>query len=198
MKQFEKELRSNALMTEYVNLVLTWQKSVNLIAPSTIPEIWTRHVLDSAQLFSFIPKEAKCLVDMGSGAGFPGIVLAILMKGAQRNTRVILVESDLKKSLFLKEVIRRLDLNAEVLTQRLETLSLPYVDVVTARALTSLKNLFQLGKGIIHPKTLCLFLKGEHVADELAEISCSTEIKKEKSITNSNGYILTIIGGEYV
>lgn len=198
MKQIENNLQSNPLLQDYVTLLLAWQKSVNLISPSTIETVWTRHVLDSAQLFPFIPKTARCLVDMGSGAGFPGVVLACLMKQEQRKTHVVLIESDLKKSLFLKEVIRRLNLNAEVLTQRLETVSMPQVDVVTARALSPLKQLFYLGKGFIQPDTLCLFLKGEHVDREIEEMPSLNCIKKEKSITNSKGCILIIKGGEHV
>lgn len=177
----------------FKEFLLKWQKSMNLISPSTVGEIWNRHILDSAQLYEYISKEARVLVDMGTGGGFPGVVLAIMNKELTGPlTDIYFVESDIKKSIFLKEVVREFGLAATVLNERIEKVPIKTADLVTARALKELKDLFKMGQGFITPTTTCLFLKGEKVEDEIARNPYSCHIEKIHSKTCENGYILKI------
>lgn len=178
-------------LKHYLDLLNNWQKAVNLISSSTLETAWHRHIMDSAQLYPLIPDTASSLVDMGSGAGFPGLVLAILNKANNGFLKdIFLVESDLKKCLFLKEVSRQLSVPVTVLNQRLETLSNISADVVTARALAPFEQLLQWGKSFITPHTTCLFLKGENSMSELSACSVSCHVEKIKSITNTKSFII--------
>lgn len=180
-------------LDRYVALLKKWQQAVNLISPTTISDIWNRHIVDSAQLYTCLPERAEIVADMGSGAGFPGLVLAILNKADNRpNRQVILIESDMKKSLFLKEIIRNLNLNAVVLNQRIETVSGVAADVITARALAPLEQLLKWGKPLMKKEAVCLFLKGENCDSEIQNCPCKCQIEKIKSITKSNSYVLKI------
>ncbi|MBR4927573.1 MAG: 16S rRNA (guanine(527)-N(7))-methyltransferase RsmG [Alphaproteobacteria bacterium] len=196
MKQFEEILKkSQSELQKFADFVLKWQKTVNLIAPSTIPTIWERHIVDSAQLFLYIPVDAKILADMGSGGGFPAIVLAIINKVVNGPIQCFyLIESDVKKSIFLREAARVFDLPVTVLNERLERVSLEKVDVVTARALKSVDELFELGQGIINSETVCLFLKGENVHEELKQNSHKCWVKIFPSITHDKGCVLKMRG----
>ncbi|MBL8629676.1 MAG: 16S rRNA (guanine(527)-N(7))-methyltransferase RsmG [Rhodospirillaceae bacterium] len=148
----------------YVDLLLTWNKKINLISKSTEADVWRRHILDSAQLYPLIPQDCLNLTDLGSGAGFPGLVLSIM---GVRGVR--LVESDARKCAFMREAARITGATATVLNQRAETVLPGAVDVVTARALASLPELLTLATPFIGPKTTCLFLKGQHIEAELTE-----------------------------
>lgn len=191
-QNFEFLEKSTPKLKEFSDFVLKWQKSVNLISPNTIKNIWTRHVLDSAQLYPYIPQTAHRLVDMGSGGGFPGIVLALINK-AQNGPieHFYLIESDVKKSVFLCEASRVFELPVTVINDRLERVCLSNIDVVTARALKDVNELITLGQGFISPQTECLFLKGETVDQELAQNMHACRVEKIKSLT-SNGFILRI------
>ena len=199
MKQLEVFLNhSEKDIYTYIDLLKKWQKAVNLISPSTIKDIWTRHVLDSAQIYLRLPEAAQILVDLGSGAGFPGIILAILNqinKGPIK--KIVLIESDIKKSLFLKEVVRQLSLPVEILNQRIETVSKVQADVLTARALAPLNQLLLYGKNFIVPQTTCLFLKGKTADVEIQKNKIPCKIQKIKSITNSESCILKITEVHY-
>lgn len=148
----------------YVALLNRWQKAINLVGPGTLADPWRRHLLDSAQLVGYIPKDVNAIYDLGSGAGLPGIILAILgCKG------VHLVESDHRKAQFLREAGRQLDLDLQIHAARIETLPAMSADVVTARALAPLPRLIDLASGLLKPKAICLFLKGRNASDELTE-----------------------------
>lgn len=199
MKQFEEILKkSQPELQKFADFVLKWQRTVNLIAPSTIPDIWERHIVDSAQLAEHIPENAKVLVDMGSGGGFPAMVLAIINKVMQGPIDTFyLIESDIKKSIFLREAGRVFDVPVQVINKRLEDVMLENVDVVTARALKPVEELFVLGRGFITEQTTCLFLKGEQVAEELAENKHKCHIEKIPSRTHKKSCILKIGGVQY-
>ncbi len=194
MKQFEEILKkSQNELKKFSDFVLKWQKTVNLIASSTIPMMWERHVLDSAQLYLYVPDDAKVMADMGSGGGFPAIVLAIINKMVGGSIQhFYLIESDVKKSIFLREAARVFELPVTVLNERLEKVSLENVDVVTARALKSVDELFELGRGIINSETVCLFLKGENVHEELKHNSHKCRVEIFPSMTHNKGCILKI------
>lgn len=157
-------------LDRFVALLLEWQASINLIAPSTIPAIWTRHIADSLQLLEVIPA-AKTWVDFGSGGGFPAIPVACALADAP-GAEVHLVESNGKKAAFLREAIRLLHLPAQVHNQRVENFgeSWPRTpDVVTARALAPLKTLCDQAFPLISKGAIGLFLKGQDVEAELTE-----------------------------
>ena len=153
-----------------VEMLLAWQATRNLIAPSTIPVIWTRHVADSLQLLDLAP-DAKMWVDLGSGGGFPGLVLACAL--ADRAGAIVhLVESTMKKCAFLQAVAEELALPATVHCDRAENVipAFPVTpDVVTARAFAPLPKLLELAFPLLRKGALGLFPKGQDVGSELTE-----------------------------
>jgi 16S rRNA (guanine527-N7)-methyltransferase len=155
----------------YEALLRQWQKTINLVAPATLDEAWHRHFADSAQLAAFVPQAAKTLVDLGSGAGFPGLVLAIML--AERGTRVALIESDNRKSAFLREVARQVRVAVDIRIGRIENpatrVNLPAAEVVTSRALAPLSRLLGLAHPLMAAGALGLFPKGREAATEVEE-----------------------------
>jgi 16S rRNA (guanine527-N7)-methyltransferase len=161
----------------YADTLALWQTKINLVSPATLGDTWHRHFADSAQLLALVPEDAGHWVDLGAGAGFPGLVVAILLadRPAPR-PRLTLIESDQRKAAFLGEVIRRTHLAAaisvDILCTRIETAAtrgmLASADVVSARALAPLDKLIGLALPLLKPSGLCLFLKGRGVEDELA------------------------------
>lgn len=149
----------------YLSLLEKWQKSVNLVARTTLGIAWQRHILDSGQLACYLPSGCKTIMDVGSGAGFPGLVLSI-MQGAT----VHLVESDHKKTVFLQTVIRELGLSAIVHNERIESLAKVAPDVITARAFAPLGKAVGLLAPHMEPHTVLLLLKGRNVEEELTEM----------------------------
>lgn len=159
-----------ARLDKFVELLLTWQPKLNLIAPSTLPRIWTRHVADSLQLLPLAP-DARVWIDLGAGAGFPGLAVACAL--SDHPGRVVhLVESDSRKAAFLREVIRTLRLPAQVHAERIETLAKKWpsrTDVVTARALAPLPRLLEYAAPFLERGAQGLFPKGQDVEAELTE-----------------------------
>ncbi len=175
--------------TLYHDLLLKWQSSINLVSRETIGDIWQRHFLDSAQLFPFIDDPAFSLLDIGSGAGFPGIVLSIL--GAEQ---VSLVESDQRKSIFLQEVARTLSLDVTIHNRRIEMLAPQSYDIITARACAPLSQLFSWAYPFCHEDSICLFPKGKNYAKEWEECASTWQgiMQTHPSKTHSDGVILHI------
>jgi 16S rRNA (guanine527-N7)-methyltransferase len=157
-------------LDRFVELLLTWQKTTNLISPSTIPKLWTRHVADSLQLLDLAPS-ARLWVDLGSGGGFPGLVIACALAetpGAQ----VHLVESNTRKAAFLREAARLTGVPAVVQAMRIEKYVANFAtipDVVTARALLPFKSLLDNSFSILSRGALGLFPKGQDVVAELTQ-----------------------------
>jgi len=191
-------------LERYAAHLVTWQKRLNLVAPSTIPDLWRRHMLDSAQLYPLIRDSGRVspdrpLVDLGSGAGFPGLVLAIM--GVRP---AILIESDARKCAFLREAIRITEVNknrvatdsVDILRVRIETLPSRPAGVVTARALAPLKELLVLAESFLTTDSICLFLKGQDVEVELTEATkyWKMEVEKIPSQTDPSGSILCLRG----
>ena len=177
-------------------ILIKWQKSINLISKNTIENTWERHFLDSAQLYKFVRDIEGNIIDFGSGAGFPGMVLAIMGK-----KNIHLVESDYKKCVFLKEIAMLTETDITIHNCRIEELNFINVDLVTCRALASLKNLIHyvevfinksLGERRQYPKLL--FLKGKSYFSEIIELSKIKKISFEEypSITDKDGRILYI------
>ena len=193
MRNLEKEIKSaKPLLVKYEQILLEWQKKVNLISNSTIKDVWKRHILDSAQLYSLVPSTAKVLLDVGSGGGFPGMVLAVLNKALKGHLqKIILVESDLKKSLFLQEVARQLQVDVQVICQRMEKVDI-VPDIITARAVASVPDLLALVDKNVSRETFLMFLKGKNVDKELQNIPKCYMIQKKLSSLDSDGCILII------
>jgi 16S rRNA (guanine527-N7)-methyltransferase len=179
----------------YVNLLTKWNERLNLVAPSTIPDVWRRHILDSAQLAPLIPPDAATIVDLGSGAGFPGLVLAIMLADSPGLT-VHLVESTQKKCRFLEAVIAATGAPARVHPVRAEDLKGLKTDVVTARALAPLDRLFPLAHPFFGPGTIALFLKGRSLNDELTLATKSWRLAATPipSRSDPSGFVLRVTG----
>jgi len=154
----------------YETLLQQWQKTINLVAPAALNHTWHRHFADSAQLLALAPLDPKTWVDLGSGAGFPGLVVAILLADKAK-TRVTLVESDSRKAAFLREVARQVAVPVDILALRIEAAAtranLRNTCVVSARALAPLPRLIGLALPFMGAKSVCLFLKGREAAREL-------------------------------
>ena len=153
------------ILDEYAALLLKWNKTINLIAGSTEADLWNRHIVDATQTVSLVPDKIATLLDMGSGGGLPGMVIAIM----RPELSVTLLERDTRKSAFLQEVIGRLELpNAAVSCETIESHEGVY-DCITARALASLTKLCAYSYPHMRNETICLFAKGENYANELVE-----------------------------
>lgn len=150
----------------YAALLRDWQSRMNLVAPSTLDAVWWRHFWDSAQLLDHIPPEARSLADLGSGAGFPGLVLALLLRG-RPGFSVTLVEATQKKCRFLETVAAATAAPVRVVWGRAEAMTGPKADAVTARAVAPLHELLGLARPFAKKDTIALFLKGRSWEDEL-------------------------------
>ena len=194
MKQIDTFLKASEKdIYIYIDILKKWQKAVNLVSNASLQDVWNRHIVDSVQLYPLIPSTAETLVDLGSGAGFPALPLAILNKNNQGPLKkIVLIESDTKKCLFLQEVVRLLHLPVQILNQRIEHVSGLSADIITARGLADIDTLLKLSIPFSKKSTVCLFLKGENVQKEIPNITLPCSIQKIKSITNSNSYILKI------
>ena len=163
-----RETYSN--LESYVALLREWQNKFNLVSKNSLEFVWERHIADSAQLFNYISDDVKLIYDFGSGAGFPALVLAIIAKEKRPDIKFKLVESIGKKTLYLNEVKTQLNLeNVEIFNDRVENLKLPVADMITARAMTSLDNLFKYSILFSDKKTKLLFPKGKSYNEELDE-----------------------------
>ncbi|PHS25071.1 MAG: 16S rRNA (guanine(527)-N(7))-methyltransferase RsmG [Robiginitomaculum sp.] len=175
------------------DLLHKWSKKINLVASGTLPAFWTRHALDSAQLAPLVPNEARRLIDLGSGAGFPGLAIA-LMRMEDHPVHVTLVESNAKKAAFLRVCIEETGAPAEVICARSESLPPQDYDVITARALAPLPRLLALCAPFVGPQTLQLFLKGAEVEKEIGEARKDWALAYETipSMTEKTASILKI------
>lgn len=194
MKQLENQiLPAIPDLKKFLAFVLKWQKAVNLISKNETADLWQRHILDSAQVFFLIPETSRSLIDMGSGGGFPALVIALLNKALKGPLKEItLIESDSKKCVFLQEAARELGLKITVLNERLEVVLDKKADVVTSRALGSVTDLLAWGRRFQKEKTVFLFLKGENVTDELLQNPFLCQVEKVPSRVNANGCVLKI------
>lgn len=176
-------------LKRFGDLLAKWNERVNLVGKSTMADPWRRHMLDSAQLFARLPPESRRLVDLGSGAGFPGLVLAIM--GVPD---VHLIEANARKCAFLREAARMAEANVTIHDNRIESSPALAADVVTARALAPLPILLKYAEPHLMPNSVCLFLKGISVDKELTEIRKLWNIKENTypSITNPDGVIVRL------
>ena len=178
-----------ARLVAYSELLRRWSATINLVGRDTLDDLWRRHFLDSAQLLEFLPPETASVVDLGSGAGFPGLVLALLGVPG-----VALIEADSRKAAFLREAARITETRIELHATRIETAPAHPFDVVTARACAPLDRLLQLSQGFIGPSTRGLFLKGERVGEELTAVreAWTMTASCHRSRTDPRGVILSL------
>lgn len=176
-------------------LVLTlgrWQKAINLIGKATLEDIWTRHILDSAQLSPLIPKKTQTLVDLGSGGGFPGLVVAAMRPSID----ITLIEADARKGAFLGEAARRMGLKKQpkIVVSRIETAPPAKADVVTARALAPLGQLLAWAAPHRSDTAICLFHKGKGWQGELTEATKDWDIDAQpfSSVTDRDAVLLRV------
>jgi 16S rRNA (guanine527-N7)-methyltransferase len=180
-----------ARLKTYAGMLVDWNARHNLVSEKSLSDVWRRHFWDSAQLAPMIPKSAKTLADLGSGAGFPGLVLATLLPD---QLRVELFEATAKKAKFLEAVAKRLGLKARVRNERIEDAGRKAFDVVTARACAPLPKLLGYAQHFAGPDTVLLFLKGQNVGAELTEAhkSWNMKVRQHQSLSDPSGVILEI------
>lgn len=178
----------------FVQLTLRWTKKINLIGNRTSPEIWERHVLDSVQVFHVKQKSIGHHVDIGSGGGFPGLVVAILNKAYRPSVATTLVEVDQRKATFLRTVIRTLNLNARVIVGRIEDVEPLSADLLTARALAPLPKLLNFVERHMSMDGRAFLWKGKNWKQEIedSKSNWSFLVKSHQSRTNSDSRILEI------
>jgi 16S rRNA (guanine527-N7)-methyltransferase len=180
-----------ARLQAYVDLLKAWNQRINLVGAASLADVWRRHILDSAQLIRQISPSQRVLVDLGSGAGLPGLILDIL--GVPD---VHLVEADQRKAAFLREAARITNTTVRVHAQRIESVTPFPADVVTARALAPLTELLALGAPFLAETTVCLFLKGQGLRDELTSAQEKWIMRTQTlaSLTDPTGHILRVEG----
>ena len=186
-----------ARLGTYAALLVKWNRAINLVGAASLEDLWRRHMLDSAQLLPLLPavaaKRQRVIVDLGSGAGFPGLVLAILGAGALH-----MVEADRRKAEFLRTVLRELQINAEVHDLRIEAMPRLAADVVTARACARLPKLLayaeRFSPRLSEVPLKCIFPKGRRADEELTEAGKQWNMRVERvpSRSDPGGTILQI------
>jgi 16S rRNA (guanine527-N7)-methyltransferase len=180
-------------LDQFVDLFLRWQRAVQMVAASTLPKLWTRHIADSLQIVDLAP-DARVWVDLGSGGGFPGLVVAIAI-AERAGALVHLVESDTRKAAFLREAARITRAPAKVHAERIESAAKHIVpDAVIARALAPLPRIIELSAPFFAAGATGIFLKGQDVDNELTEAAKSWKIQSRllPSRTDPRGKILVI------
>jgi 16S rRNA (guanine527-N7)-methyltransferase len=181
-----------ARLTTYVRMLETWNAKHNLVSETSIRDVWRRHFWDSAQLIEFIPPGVRSFVDLGSGAGFPGLVLAELLR--EKRVRAVLFEATAKKASFLRAVAIEMELSIEIRPERIENAKPETFDVLTARACAPLDRLLGYAYRFWGPATVGLFLKGQNIEAELTKARKSWNMKFDcyPSLSDPTGVILVV------
>ncbi|MBP1532415.1 MAG: 16S rRNA (guanine(527)-N(7))-methyltransferase RsmG [Alphaproteobacteria bacterium] len=182
-------------LEQFVALLKEWNEKINLVSRKSIDDVWSRHVLDSAQLVNYIPNSTKLLLDIGSGSGFPAIVLAIMLRAKYPELKFILVESITKKAVYLKDVCTKLGLtNVIVENNRVENIVFKNVDVITARAVAALDVLCGYAYKAGNKRTKMLLLKGKsyNTEHESAQQKWQYNMQVHKNEYGEDGVVLEI------
>lgn len=194
--QFPVSRETLDALRRHVDLLTRWQRRINLVGRATLPDVWRRHVLDSAQLFPLAPPEARIWTDLGSGGGFPGLVLAAILKydHPERRANVHLLESDRRKAAFLREGARVMEVPVTVHAGRIEDMAGWKSDVVTARACAALPALIDYARPFLHAGSVMLFPRGKDYAAELTAIEKCGTVRCETvpSVTDSAARIFRL------
>ncbi|MFZ5963609.1 16S rRNA (guanine(527)-N(7))-methyltransferase RsmG [Thalassococcus sp. BH17M4-6] len=178
----------------YAELLKQWNPAINLVSKSTLTSLWTRHIIDSLQIFQLLPTPAGHWVDLGSGGGFPGVVVAICALDSAPDLKVTLVESDQRKCTFLRTVLRETGANAAVHAKRIEALPSLNADILSARALADLPALLTHTDRHMCKTGIALFPKGATWKKELdsAQSTWRFNVITHKSKTDENSVVLQI------
>lgn len=181
-------------LEQYAALLSKWNPRINLVSRTSLDELWSRHIMDSAQLFSLAPSKARRWTDLGSGGGFPGLVVAILAAASLPKLEVTLIESDTRKATFLRTVLRETATPGVVLSNRIESAPRQGADVVSARALAPLDTLLGYVSRHLDPNGTALLQKGAQWQKEVDIATKSWTFTQEihKSETDPNAVILQI------
>lgn len=176
-------------LTAYAELLVRWQAKINLVGSATLADLWRRHMLDSAQMAAHLPAASGPVLDLGSGAGFPGLVLAVMT-----GRPVHLVEADGRKCAFLREAARVTGAAAIVHNTRIEALEPFPAAAVTARALAGLDRLLDWAAPFLQQGAPCLFLKGARLDEELTRAGERWKMSSRRvpSLSDSSGFILIL------
>jgi len=178
----------------FEELVARWTTKINLISKATSVDIWNRHIVDSAQIYHLAPVGFTHWADFGSGGGFPAVVVAAMAAEFSPDARFTMLESDQRKSVFLRTAIRELGLNAEVISKRIDEVSPLEADVISARALASLGKLLLFADLHLSDGGICIFPKGRGAEDEIVDArqDWRFELRQTQSMTDISAQILTI------
>lgn len=179
-----------------VALMTKWNPAINLVSKSTLADAWSRHILDSAQIYRLAPPGPVHWVDLGSGGGFPGLVVAVLATELQPDSRFTLVDSDQRKATFLRQAAQTLDLRVQVLAERIDAVWPLNADVLSARALAHFAVLCGFAQRHLAAHGTGLFMKGASHAAELADARAkwAFDVDIHPSVTESNAVILQLKG----
>lgn len=183
-------------LKQYENLLRKWNPRINLVSKATLQEAWQRHIVDSAQIFDLAPHPVNHWVDLGSGGGFPGLVIAIMAMDKASPAKVTLVESNTRKAAFLGTVIRQTGAVAKVENRRIEESALFDADVISARALADLSQLLRLSEPHLCKTGTAIFMKGQSWEKEIEPAARTWRFthQVDNSITRSGSVILRISG----
>ena len=178
----------------YEMMVSRWNPTINLVSKTSLKDLWGRHIVDSSQIYSCAQPKAGLWLDLGSGGGFPGVVIAIIAKELSPKLEIVLVESDTRKCIFLRSVIRELGIGARVENSRIEAFELSNVSFLSARALANMNGLCGFAEKFVSRETICFFPKGEFYEKEVAECRKNWNFEHEivKSGTSDEGKIIVI------
>jgi len=171
-----------------------WQTKLNLVSNSSLNDAWNRHFKDSVQLMKYIPEKAKIMLDFGSGAGFPGMVIAIVAAEKMPHLKVSLIESIKKKTVYLNAVKELCGVNVHIINDRIENLPSFNADVITSRAMCNLSDLLKYSYKFSNKKTTLIFPKGKSFKEEIknAQKKWNFECKVFTNEINEEGVILVI------
>ena len=184
---------TEALLVQYVAMLVKWNAAINLVSHASIKEVWTRHIVDSIQVFNF-GHTARHWVDLGTGGGLPGLVVAILAQQLAPEMRITLVESDQRKAAFLRQASQMLGVRTHVIADRIEAVPPLGADIVSARALASLSVLCGFAKRHLACDGLAIFLKGKSAATEISEAQASWQflLESHSSVTDPPATVLLV------
>ena len=178
----------------FESLVKKWTKTINLVSKGDFSKIWERHILDSAQIYPYLPRFPSNYLDFGSGGGFPSIVLAVILYEDDPDIEIHLIESDGRKAAFLRTALRELQIPGMVWSERVQEVKLSPARVVSARAVAPLVDLLSMAQKLINSETVCFFPKGVNWKKEVkdARKQWSFDLKAINSLTQSDAFILEL------
>ena len=177
------------------HMIQRWNKVINLVSASTLPHLRTRHVADSLQLMRYAPSQPRHWVDLGSGGGFPGLVVAACLAEISPTSRVTLIESDQRKAAFLREAARHMCVTVKVIAERIESIENQHADVLSARALAPLAGLLDHAARHLETNGRAIFPKGQDLRTEIdhaKEIGWQFDATQHTSVTDPTGTILIV------